>query len=171
VERLEIIAWTSDYDCFTAATELIHRAYAVHRVRGITFGAATQSVAATRRRIKTSTATWIVKACQNIIGIISYYDCVRFPRTEPKWYARPDASHFGQFAVEPERQGLGIGQRLMSCVEDKAVADQKAQLCCDTASTATRLIAFYEARGFRPVDRHQWPNQDFESVVLSKALR
>ncbi|HEY1682126.1 MAG TPA: GNAT family N-acetyltransferase [Candidatus Tumulicola sp.] len=170
MEKVEIAPWASDRDRFDIATELINEAYALHNDQGIRFGAATQSLKVTRRRIETATATWVARMGQIIVGVISYYDHVRYPRAEPKWYAHTSVGHFGQFAVAPWKQRLGIGRSLLSHVEDRAVADRMSELCCDTASTAMELLLFYKRLGFEEVDRHQWQRQDYESIVLSKRL-
>jgi GNAT superfamily N-acetyltransferase len=170
MEKVEIDSWNFQRDCLILTTQLIRRAYGLHRQHGINFGAATQSPGVTRRRIETASATWVARIGQTIVGVVSYYERVRYPQSEPKWYARPGVCHFGQFAVAPERQHIGIGRDLLSRVEDRATADRKVELCCDTAISATKLLSFYQRLGFEPVDRHQWRDQNYESVVLSKRL-
>ena len=81
------------------------------------------------------------------------------------------SAHFAQFAVEPRLQGTGIGAELPRLAERRATADGKAELACDTATTATDLIAYYGRRGYRPVAEHRWPHAVYSSVVLSKDLR
>lgn len=166
---VEISLWTPSDVSIAAATELLHRAYGTHRTDGILFGAATQDEATTRRRIETATATWGAWIDERLVGVISYYDHRRY-RSEPVWYKHNYVGHFGQFAVEPDEHGRGIGGRLLEKVQGRAIRDGKNELSCDTACTATNLVAFYVRLGFRDVGRHQWRGQPYQSIVLSKKL-
>jgi hypothetical protein len=59
---------------------------------------------------------------------------------------------------------------LIDVVEQRAMADGKSELACDTAELATELISFYQKRGFRIVERHRWPHARYVSVILVKSF-
>ena len=156
-------------DSFEEVTDLLHLAYGFHIDKGVTFGAATQGVEKTRRRIKESSCSYLARVNGRIVGVISYYDHRRY-LTEPEWYERADVGHFAQFAVNPELQCAGIGQALLEAVEERALADGKVELSCDTATAAAGLVAYYGRKGYREVGTHQWRNARHSNVVLSKQL-
>ncbi len=84
-------------------------------------------------------------------------------RTEGTW-------SFGQLAVEPGLQGLGLGDRLLEEVERLARATGATVLACDTAAPARRLVAWYVRRGYREVERVRWDGKTYESLILAKPL-
>lgn len=86
-------------------------------------------------------------------------------------YQRSDVATCGQFAVEPEYQGKGIGSRLMQLAEERAVEVGATELALDTAEMAHALIEFYAKRGFRFIEHVRWDTVNYRSVVLSKVLR
>jgi GNAT superfamily N-acetyltransferase len=157
-------------DSLDALTTLLHDAYRPLAARGLNFVATTQDVSVTRKRVESATMCWVAEgASGRIAGTISYYAGEHFTNG-PAWYARRDVCHFGQYAVSPALQRGGIGSALLRAVERQAIADQKAELSCDTAEPATHLLEFYGKLGFRVVGRHRWPHARYESVVLSKPL-
>jgi ribosomal protein S18 acetylase RimI-like enzyme len=88
------------------------------------------------------------------------------------WYDRPDVASFGQFAVEPELQGRGIGRALLEAVERRAVEEGVAEVALDTAEGATALIGMYEKLGYRFIGHADWrPDTNYRSVVYSKKLQ
>ena len=89
----------------------------------------------------------------------------------PAWYHRDGVATFGQLAVDPELQGRRLGARLLELVEDRACELGAAEIACDTAETAARLIDLYGRRGYRLVGHADWrPATNYRSVVLSKSL-
>lgn len=103
-----------------------------------------------------------------IVATITYYPTTNSGGTP--WYERDDVAHFGQFAVEPELQGRGIGDLLMTTVERMAREDGAAELALDTAEGAIHLIDYYGRRGYRFIEFVQWNVTNYRSVILSKSL-
>lgn len=156
-------------DSFDALTRLVNAAYAQLADGGLNYAGATQDVNRTRSRVTTATVSFVVRQNGRLVGTICYYDHRRYD-SEPAFYGRDDVCHFGQFAVDPSLQRGGIGSRLLDAVEQRALQDRKAELACDTAEAARHLVAMYVRHGFRHVDTHQWNQQNYNSVVLSKRL-
>jgi len=136
---------------------------------GLNYVAATQDAAVTRARVAAASACWIAYREHDLVGTVSYYAGGHGP-DGPARYAKTDVAHFGQLAVVPRLQGTGVGSALLDVVEQKASADGKLELACDTAELATHLIEFYQKRGFRIVERHRWPHARYVSVILIKNL-
>jgi GNAT superfamily N-acetyltransferase len=164
-----ISLFDSSRDSLREITDLLHRAYGALAVGGLNYAAATQPVETTESRIRTATCAWVARSDTGIVGTICYYAHRRFA-SEPQWYERDDTCHFGQVAVEPSLQREGIGSSLLLTVEERARADAKTEFSCDTAVGAASLIAYYQRRGFHEVAKHQWPQANYLSVVLSKRL-
>jgi GNAT superfamily N-acetyltransferase len=95
---------------------------------------------------------------------------------------RGDVCHFGLFAVDPTRQGGGIGDRLLAAAEDTARVSFAARMMEMTViAQRDALIAWYERRGYRRTgetrpfpygdERFGIPRRDdLHFVVLSKPL-
>ena len=77
---------------------------------------------------------------------------------------------FGQFAVDPAFQRMGIGARLLEIVEELARDMGAAEIALDTSEHATRLLELYHSRGYRVVDTVQWEDTNYRSLVLSKPV-
>jgi GNAT superfamily N-acetyltransferase len=104
-------------------------------------------------------------------------------QVEPVSGERPlDACYFGLFAVDPQRQGGGIGDQLLSAAEQTA-RDRFGAALMEMTVIAQRdaLIAWYERRGYartgetRPFpygdERFGIPRRDdLYFVVLAKSL-
>ena len=86
------------------------------------------------------------------------------------WYDRDDVSSFGQFAVEPSLQAKDLGGRLMSVVEDRALATGAREIALDTAEPAVHLIARYTRLGYRFIEHANWGHTNYRSVIMSKTL-
>ena len=54
--------------------------------------------------------------------------------------------------------------------EALARADSAAELALDTAKPAWQLIEWYERLGFAVVGSADWPETNYESVIMSKSL-
>jgi hypothetical protein len=59
---------------------------------------------------------------------------------------------------------------VLDFAETRASALGARESALDTAESATHLIEFYTARGYRHVGDVQWENTNYRSVVLSKVL-
>ena len=150
-----------------ALTDLLHQAYApLHRM-GLHFWATTQPASLTLKRLTSGQGLVALEAGQ-LLGTITYY--ASCPDNDCRWYQRPDVGRFGQFAVHPQWQGAGIGQRLLQAVMQLARTDAKRELALDTSQQAQHLRDYYQRLGFREVDSLQWHDVNYRSVVMSKSL-
>jgi GNAT superfamily N-acetyltransferase len=152
-------------------TDLLHQSYASLAGRGFNYVAATQTTAVTESRL-TAGKGYIARLMgeAKIIGTVTYYTTARVAPDEPEYYKKSAVGHFGQFAVHPEMQKLGIGSRLVEFVESLAQAEGKEEIACDTAEGATDLIEYYTNLGYRLIEYHQWDKACYRSVILSKRL-
>ena len=148
-------------------TDLLHRAYRPLLDMGLNYTATTQDVATTERRAAEGIC-FVAESEGRLVGTVT----LSFEHAEwiNDYYRRPGVWRFGQFAVEPGLQSSGVGTKLMEHIEDYAARAGALELALDTAIPAEHLVAFYEKRGYRIVDRCQWPGHTYESVVMSKRL-
>jgi GNAT superfamily N-acetyltransferase len=165
--RLRLLTRSDDIAELTA---LLHRAYAGLAERGMRFLASHQDEARTLRRISAGEC-WLAVAgpSETIVGTIMLKDAER--TSGSPWYDRPEVACFGQFAVEPQWQGRGVGSRLVYQVERRARAKGIAELALDTAEGADDLRQFYERRGYRFVEYARWTEVNYRSVIMTKSLR
>jgi len=163
---VRIRRWSPDDD-LPAVTRLLHQAYAPLAARGFRYMATHQDDAVTYRRLS-SGKSFLAFEEGVLVGCVSVY------RPDEKlhahYYRHPGVFRFGQFAVHPERQRLGIGRALFSECERHARASGAREIACDTAEGATDLIRLYERWGFQLVDHVSWPDTNYRSVILSKEL-
>jgi GNAT superfamily N-acetyltransferase len=86
------------------------------------------------------------------------------------WFDRPEVAKIGQFGVEPDCHGQGVGARLLDHAESRARAHGAAEIALDTAEDATHLVAWYDRCGYRLVEHTRWKGKTYRSVIMSKAL-
>lgn len=120
----------------------------------------------TNRRVHAG-ATFLALDGDEILGTITLYEKHRGPC---EYYKRDGVAYFGMFGVAPDRQGQGIGNLLLDRVEQEAISRRVRELALDTAEGAKRLVALYERRGYKTVDRVDWPATNYISVIMSKPL-
>ncbi len=168
---IEIDLYDPEKDSLEQITHLLHRAYATLAARGFNYVAATQTTLVTESRLSAGQG-YIVRQKGNdqIIGTITYYTTARDAPDEPDYYKKSAVGHFGQFAVLPEMQKLGLGSKLVEFAESLARADGKGAIACDTAEGASDLIDYYTSRGYKLIEHHQWDKACYRSVILSKSL-
>jgi len=154
-------------DSVASLTALLHRSYRELAKQGLNFSAADQTPDDTMRRLRQGEC-FVAIAGDTVVGTILLIMPGR--KTRVQCYNRVDVAHFGQFAVEPDLQREGIGDRLLSHVENRARTAGMRELALDTAAGATDLIGYYTRRGYRRVDKVRWDGKTYESVVLSKRL-
>jgi GNAT superfamily N-acetyltransferase len=154
-------------DSIADLTDLLHRAYARLAAMGLRFYATYQTEEQTRERLDDAEC-FVGVMDDRIVATIAYYGPARSKGCD--WYKRPDVAYFGQFAVEPDLQRRGIGERLIDTVERRALADGAAELALDTAEPAEHLIRYYTRLGYRLVDHVQWDLANYRSVIMSKTL-
>jgi predicted N-acetyltransferase YhbS len=104
----------------------------------------------------------------HLVGTVMLYP--PDPESECELYRQPGVYHFGKFAVDPDRQGEGIGKMLYDSAEARAKAEGAVTLACDTAAPAIHLIGIYEGWGYQIVGTQNWSMTNYESVVMAKAL-
>ena len=157
----------TEQDDLGELTKLLNRAYARLADMGLNFVATYQDEATTRRRIADAEC-FVAEADGKIVGTI----LLRLPGVSHgcDWYNQPNVAVFGQFGVEPDFQGHGIGSALLAHVEEKAKEAGATELALDTAKPATHLIELYQKKGFRIVDEVQWDITNYRSVIMSKDL-
>src|SRR5688572_18132948 len=112
VDGLQIREWAAG-DNVSELTELLHRAYKPLLDMGLRFVATWQDDSITLDRIgKGKCFVGILE--ERVVATVTLYD----PKHTSgcSWYDRDDVAHFGQFAVEPELQGRGIGNAMMDYV-------------------------------------------------------
>ena len=147
-------------------TALLHRAYKRLADLGFRYVASFQDEGVTRSRAAKGMCL-VATQEDRILGTITLYGAAE-TRGCP-WYDRGDVGHFGQFAVDPELQGCGVGGGLLRTVENIAVETGLRELALNTAEGADQLIRWYERRGYRFIERVDW-GVNYTSVILSKSL-
>jgi GrpB-like predicted nucleotidyltransferase (UPF0157 family)/GNAT superfamily N-acetyltransferase len=154
-------------DSITALTAMLHQAYAPLAARGMRFLASHQDDATTRERVE-SGETIVAVASGRVVGTVT----VRRPGSsdDAKWYARADVASMEQFAVDPDWQGLGIGDALMTRGEAVARSWGVREVAVDTSERAPELVALYERRGYREVERIARDIVNYGSIVMSLRL-
>lgn len=148
-------------------TDLLHRAYATLAARGWHFVASYQNTEVTIARCAKGD-TFVAEFNGRIIATITLATAANTGGSP--WLDRTDVASFGQFAVEPELQNLGIGNMLMQAVEEHARSLGLSELALDTCEHAEHLIRYYSARGYRFIEHVKWPEVNYRSVVMSKSL-
>lgn len=139
-------------------TARIHRAYARRADMGLNDTAVDQSPEVTAKRISGGTC-FVATMDDTLVGTIVVQPT--YAPNECDYFARPGVAAAHQFAVDPARQGLGIGRSLLSKSEEWTTDQGFRELAMDTAKLATHLIDLHKGLGCRHVARG----------VLSKILR
>lgn len=162
-----VIRHLSPCDSIEELTELLHRAYKPLADAGMRYVATWQTPDITEKRIRKGEC-YVVSFRGRVIATAVYMAPNR-TKGSP-WYDRMEVAMFGQFAVEPEFQGSGVGGVLMDYLERVARRDAAEELALDTSEHAAHLIAWYGKRGYRFVEHVQWESVNYRSVILSKRL-
>lgn len=154
-------------DDVVALTDLLHRAYAPLAARNLRFTATHQSPEVTLKRLLRGTA-FMAESEGRVVGTVSVYSS--YPTAEVALYRDPQACHFGQFGVDPDFKGRGIGSALHRAVIAEAQRRGLRRVGLDTAEGADDLIAMYRHWGYKIVDRFHWENTNYESVIMGREL-
>ena len=164
-------------DPIAPITDLLHRAYAHQRARGMDPLAGRQSVEITRQRcyrgqtfvaLRQSTGAPSARFRERLLGTILFQE--REDAAFPPWFLRKDVTHFSQFAVEPGLQRAGVGSALLDRVERETLLAGCRELALSMAEPDTPLREYYERRGYRVVQSWQWPYTNYQSLIMSKLL-
>ncbi|POZ61138.1 GNAT family N-acetyltransferase [Chromobacterium alticapitis] len=157
----------TESDSIEQLTTLLHRAYAQLAAMGLRYTAVDQSPDVTRRRIRGGHCllAWHQNA---LAGTVTVHGAL--PTSQCPQFRHPDTAVLVQLAVDPEYQGLGLGEWLMRAAEDWASAQGCAAIRLDTARDAIHLVSRYQRRGYRMEAPLQWPDKAYQSVVMVKSL-
>jgi GNAT superfamily N-acetyltransferase len=161
-------------DNIVEVNSLLLSAYKPLAEAGMKYAASHEDVEATRRHIENGECYIAILegkiiACA-ILKIPNQGDNSGWKALAPNWYAIKGVTTFGRFAVSPELQGHGIGNKMMDVIENRARELGFTQLALDTSEHATHLIKMYERRGYNFIEFHQWNITNYRSVVMSKKL-
>jgi len=157
----------SEHDSLGELTALLHRAYKKQADKGLRFLASHQDVSITKQRAEEGEC-YVGIFEKKIIATITYS---RHPHKDScKWDKQSHVATYGQFAVEPEFQNTGIGNKLMLFMEELAKRDGVTELSVNTSEKAEDLINFYKKRGYREVGQVKWAAVNYRSVILSKKI-
>lgn len=162
-----VIRPLKDSDSLEHLTGLLHRGYKQLADMGLRYLATYQDVATTRRRISHGDC-FVAAYHGRIVGTLTFFPPAAIGGSP--WLNREDVADMGQFAVEPEFQGNGIGSRMIAFMETYARNLGCAELSLDTAETAEHLIQWYERLGYRFIEYVSWDITNYRSVVMSKTL-
>lgn len=154
-------------DSLDALTHLLHRAFHDLALRGIDCRSANQSVACTRERIARGDC-FIAVTGGELIGTITLEHADRGAAIA--CYRDPATASVHQLAVDPARQGEGVGRALLACADAWARARRHERLALDTPEGAVKQRAWYFDRGFDIVETVHVPGRRYGSVVLAKRL-
>jgi len=168
MQRMLNIRRLAKSDSIEDITALLHRAYARLGGMGLNYTAVDQSPEVTVRRINGG-ACFVATLDDTLVGTIVVQPT--YAHNECRYFTRPGVAAAHQFAVEPARQGLGIGRALLLKAEEWAMDKGHRELAMDTAEQATHLIELYQGLGYHQVDWVQWAGKIYRSVVLSKMLQ
>lgn len=153
-------------DDLDAITAIIRAAYARLSNMGLRYWATFQSVDDTRQRF--ADGYGLVAVRDNVVvGTLTVYP----PNNESdvEVYRDPTTYNIGQFAVDPQWQGAGIGRLLHDAAIDYIRSNGGTRIALDTSDQAHHLIAMYERWGYHIVGRADWrPLTNYESVVMVK---
>ena len=154
-------------DSITELTSLLHRAYARLGDMGLNYTAVDQAPEVTAQRIRGGNC-FVVADGAKLVGTIVAQPT--YAKNDCEYFTRPGVAAAHQFAVDPARQGAGIGRMLLQRAEQWARDAGFSELAMDTAEQATHLIELYARLGYRHVGWVQWPGKVYRSVVLAKPL-
>jgi GNAT superfamily N-acetyltransferase len=88
---------------------------------------------------------------------------------------RGDRGYFGMLAVDPDRQGTGLGRRLVQAAEAHCRAAGCRFMDIDVVDLRAELPAFYGALGYSPAGATPFPDasqvyQPVKLVLMTKEL-
>ena len=154
-------------DSLDSLTSLLHKAFSELALRGIECQCASQSVSQTQERVERGEC-FIAVSGGNVIGTITleHVDrCSGIPT-----YRDPATASVHQLAVDPVRQGAGVGRSLIAYASAWARARRYDRLALDTPEGAHRQVAWYFDRGFDIAETVLVQGRHYASVVLAKRL-
>ena len=154
-------------DSLDALTQMLHRAFHDLARQGIGCRCAHQDTTTTRERIERGDC-FVAVTGGAIIGTLTLERPDR--ASAISCYRDPGTASAHQLAVDPGRQGEGVGRSLIAYARSWARARRFARLALDTPEGALKQIAWYVGRGFDVVDHARVPGRGYCSVVLAMSL-
>lgn len=168
--QLSVTVFNEKLHSVNELTSLLHRSYKRLADMGLYYQAASQSPERTLERLVGAVCLIAIKD-ESIIGTISFYPGAYTNEEKCAWFDRADVGRFGQFAVDPGHQKLGLGKIFIDMIEGLAVEHGKNYLALDTSEKAGHLIDYYDKLGYEHVEYMQWNDANYRSVVMSKNLK
>ena len=162
-----IIRSFRDDDDLDGLTSLLHRAYAPLAAAGLRYTATYQSAEVTLRRLQTGHPL-VAELDGRVIGTVTVYQ--KNPDSVVPLYREADAFYFGQFGVDPDCAGRGVGRALHAAAIRHALNQGARRMALDTAAPAHNLIATYHRWGYVIVDRIHFSSTNYESVIMCRDL-
>ena len=154
-------------DSLDELTSLLHRAFGRLGRMGLHCTSVDQSLDTTLRRARRGDC-FVALADGRIVGTVTLEGPSRGGACH--WYSHPDVASLHQLAVDPAHQGMGCGKALLHAAEHWARKRGYCELALDTPASASHLIAFYRAQGFRGVGEMHKPGKAYRSAILSKTV-
>jgi len=148
-------------------TQLLHRAFNGLARQGIDCQCASQPVEKTRERAARGEC-FIAVTGAKIIGTLTLEPPDRAAAITAYRDAATASVH--QLAVDPARQGEGVGGALVAYAAAWASARRYRRLALDTPEGALAQVAWYLDRGFDIVEKAHVPGRRYGSVVLARRL-
>lgn len=154
-------------DSMEDLTSMLHRAFSPMGREGIGCTGFNQSVEVTAERVRLGEC-FVAERDGRIVGTLTLHRPDK--HSECHWYRQADVASLHQFAVDPAYQGTGCGASLLGFAKRWATEQGFHGLALDTPIPATHLIRFYEARGFRKIERVRFVGKAYTSCILSKTI-
>jgi len=148
-------------------TQLLHRAFTGLAQQGIACQCASQPVEKTRERAARGEC-FIAVTGATIIGTLTLEPPDRASAIMA--YRDGATASVHQLAVDPARQGEGVGGALVAYAAAWASARRYGRLALDTPEAARAQVAWYLERGFDIVEKAHVPGRRYGSVVLARRL-
>ena len=165
---LTLIRLLEPSDSIHDLTLFINRSFKPLADMGLKYVGTWQDDDITRKRLR-GAECWVGLIDTRIVATVLLRDALH--TNAAAWYAREDVAAMGQFAVEREFQGSGIGSAMLAHTENRARETGASELALDTAEPAVHLIKWYEKHGYRIVEHVNWGSiVNYGSVIMSKRL-
>lgn len=146
-----------------ALADLLHAAYAEHARAGRRFAACDQTPEATRLRVANGRC-FLAFVDGHLAGTATLAE-IHPPQPSPL-----RRGCISQVAVAPAFRSLHLGRALLEHAEQAARDDGLLLLICDTALSASRLLAWYESMGWTRCGLLSHPATNYYSVEFCKYL-
>ncbi|KAK6065371.1 murein transglycosylase [Seiridium cupressi] len=147
---------------------LIHSAYRGEERTGWT----TEADLVGGDRIDTSGLVEKIEAPDSVILVVTDKQDALVACCEVLWRADQEAGYFGLFAVDPKRQGGGVGRQVLAYAEEYARQQWgacKMEMC--VIWLREEIIAYYQRRGYRKTGEQRPFPHEYIARFNGKAFR